>query len=77
MGIFFRFISAPAALGGVITGMTVLVWIQMNTNLSLLLYGAVGMTVSVAMALLIAMIVPNKKPVEGYTFKTRKTRSAE
>ncbi len=77
MGIFFRHISAPAALGGVTTGMTVLVWIQMNTNLSFLLYGAVGMTVSVAVAVLIAMAVPNKKPVEGYTFKTRKARTIE
>jgi solute:Na+ symporter, SSS family len=74
MGIFFGRISAPAALGGVIAGMSLLFWVQMNTTLSFLLYGAIGMTASVAVALLISLAVPNRKSISGYTYNTRKKR---
>ena len=74
MGIFFRHISAPAALAGLVTGMTVLVWIQMHTTLSFLLYGAAGILISLFSAILISLVVPNKKNIRGYTYMTRKTR---
>lgn len=71
MGIFSNRISAPAALVGVVAGMSVLLWIEMNTSISFLLYGAVGMAISVITAMVITVMLPNRKNINGYTWDTR------
>ena len=71
MGIFFKNISGTAALAGVLGGMSALVYIQMNTTLSFLLYGAVGMSLSLLLALLLSLVFPNKKDIRGFTYLTK------
>jgi len=71
MGIFFPRISGKAALIGVLGGLTVLMIVKNNTSVSFLLYGFIGLIVSVFFAFLIGLILPNKKTITGYTWKNR------
>lgn len=71
MGIFFPRISGKAALTGVIGGLVVLLIIKNYTALSFLLYGFAGLTSSILLALVSSLIMPNKKIVVGYTWKSR------
>jgi solute:Na+ symporter, SSS family len=71
MGIFFPRISGEAALTGVFVGLIILLIVKNNTSVSFLLYGFIGLIVSVLFAFLIALIIPNKKLVTGYTWKNR------
>ncbi len=71
MGIFTRRVSGAAALLGLISGMVVLYFVQSFTALSFLLYGAIGMSSSLIMALLASLFFPNRKDIKGYTYSTR------
>lgn len=71
MGIFFSRISGNAALAGVVGGLIVLMLVKNHTDLSFLLFGFVGMAASVLLALLFSLIMPNRKVVTGYTWKSR------
>lgn len=71
MGIFFPRISGPAAIGGVLAGLALLILVKNHTDLSFLLYGFAGLTSSVVFALLLSLPVPNRKAVGGYTWGSR------
>jgi len=68
MGIFFPRISGTAALIGTFGGIALLLLVKNHTGFSFLLYGFIGMTASIFMALLISIIRPNRKNIAGYTW---------
>ena len=70
MGIFFPRISGPAALKGTFGGLAILLLIKSNTSVSFLLFGFIGMSVSVILALLASFILPNRKNTDGYTWES-------
>ncbi|MGM0376395.1 MAG: sodium:solute symporter family transporter, partial [Bacteroidota bacterium] len=70
MGIFSRRISANAALAGLIGGLGITILIQQITNVSFLLYGAIGLIVSLGIALLTSLIIPNRKDINRLTYYT-------
>jgi solute:Na+ symporter, SSS family len=69
MGIFFPRISGTAALIGTFGGIALLLFVKNQTGLSFLLYGFVGMTASIFIALLISIMWPNRKNIAGYTWQ--------
>jgi len=71
MGIFFPRISGKSALIGVLGGLAVLLIVKDSTNVSFLLYGFIGLTVSVLFAILSSLVIPNRKIITGYTWKGR------
>ncbi|MFZ5429678.1 MAG: sodium:solute symporter family transporter [Bacteroidota bacterium] len=75
MGIFFRRISGPAALIGTIAGMAVLLMVKNHTVLSFLMYGFTGITASVILALLVSLFLPNRKNIDGYTWRSQRQKS--
>ncbi len=70
MGIFFPRIDGRSALVGFIVGTLFLFFINMNTDVSFWLYGAIGIVSTVSIALLFSFIFPNKKEIKGLTWKT-------
>lgn len=70
LGIFFPRVGSTSAFIGLITGIAVLVWVQGNSNLSFLLYGLIGMVSSIVVANLVSFVLPNKKDIKGYTWKS-------
>ncbi len=71
MGIFFKRVSATAALIGLVGGMAVLTYLQSASDLSFLLYGAIGMLTSLILGLFASLFFPNLKEISGYTYATR------
>ena len=69
LGIFFPRVGSKAALTGVISGLLVLLVVRNNTPLSFLLYGFIGMTASIIIALAFSLIFPNRKENTQYTWK--------
>ncbi len=72
MGIFLPRISGPAAFFGTLGSLAVLTFVKNQTDLSFLLYGLIGLASSVAFGLLISVFIPNRKEIEGFTWRTRK-----
>lgn len=70
MGIFFPRIGARAALIGFIVGTAVVFYLNYCTPMSFLLFGFVGMVVSVLVALLISLFDREKREQPGLTWKT-------
>ncbi len=70
MGIFFRRISALAALIGLLGGLGLLLFVQQFTTLSFLLYGLIGLLSSLLIGYLASFIWPNTKEVKGLTYAT-------
>jgi SSS family solute:Na+ symporter len=70
LGIFFPRVGYRAALLGVIFGVLILTVIKNNLNVSFLLYGFIGMTISIVVAYLLSFVFPNKKDVGGYTWES-------
>jgi len=62
-------VGAGASLVGVITGLCLLLIIKEHTPLSFLLYGFIGVSVSILIAWLSSFLLPNKKEIKGYTWK--------
>lgn len=60
MGIFFKRISGIAALIGVAVGLVALLYLRNASDMSFLLYGAAGITVSVLVGWLLSFIWPAK-----------------
>ena len=69
MGIFFPRIDAKSALTGFVCGIMAVFCVKYFTNLNLLLYGCIGMVVSVAVGYLMSLISPNRKDLKGLTWK--------
>lgn len=60
-----------AALIGVIIGFVALLWLRSHTPMSFLLFGAAGIIISVAVALLLSFIMPQKKAIDKLTYKSQ------
>ena len=69
MGIFFPRIDAKSALTGFVCGIVAVFCVKYFTNLNLLLYGCIGMVVSVAVGYLVSLFSPNRKDLKGLTWK--------
>ncbi|PWE00382.1 sodium:solute symporter family transporter [Marinilabilia rubra] len=70
MGIFSKRISPRAALGGLIGGLVTTLLVKQMTDVSFLLYGAIGLLASLAIAFLLSFIFPNKKDINRLTYHT-------
>lgn len=70
MGIFFPRIGARAALIGFIAGTAVVFYLNYCTPMSFLLFGFIGMLVSVLVALFISLFGREKREQPGLTWKT-------
>ena len=70
LGIFFPRVGASSAFIGLVVGIVILVVVQGNTNISFLLYGFIGMVSSIIVACLVSFVLPNKKDIKGYTWKS-------
>jgi SSS family solute:Na+ symporter len=70
MGIFFSRIDGRSALIGFVTGTGFLFFVNINTNISFWLYGAIGIVSTVLVAWLASFILPNQKEIKGLTWKT-------
>ena len=70
MGIFFPRIDGRSALIGFISGTVLLFLVNINTNISFWLYGAIGIVSTVLIALSFSFIFSNKKEINGLTWKT-------
>ena len=70
MGIFFSRIDGRSALIGFATGTAFLFFVNLNTNISFWLYGAIGIVSTVLVAWLASLILPNQKEIKGLTWKT-------
>ena len=70
MGIFFPRIGAKSALIGFVLGSGSLFVISLTTQISFLLYGFIGITLTLCFALLSTPLFPNRKHISGYTWKS-------
>ncbi len=69
MGIFFPRISAKSALIGFVCGIITVFGFKYFTNVNLLLYGCIGMTVSVIVGFISSFAFSNEKTCKGLTWK--------
>ncbi len=69
MGIFFPRIDTKSALIGFISGILTVFGFKYYTDINLLLYGFIGMIVSILVGLLLSIIFQNKKNCNGLTWK--------
>ena len=69
MGIFFDRIDAKAALIGFLAGTASVFLLSMYTQVSFLLFGAIGIVVSVSVALLMSLFTRSGKNLNGLTWK--------
>jgi Na+/proline symporter len=72
MGIFFPRIDGRSALIGFISGTVLLFYMNLHSDISFWLYGAIGIVSSVVVALLLSAIIPGeRKPLENLTWRDR------
>lgn len=72
MGIFFPRIGGKAALLGFVSGVAAVFVTKYTTDASFLLYGAIGMCVSVCVGYLLSFVLNEKKAADGLTRSTLK-----
>ena len=70
MGIFFPRIGSKAAIIGFICGTATVLYMNFYTNANFLLFGFVSMLVSVLVALLLSIFMPQTEEQKGLTWKT-------
>jgi len=70
MGIFFPRIGAKSALIGFVLGSGSLFVVSLTTQISFLLYGFIGIALTLCFALLSTPLFPNSKQISGYTWKS-------
>lgn len=70
MGIFFPRIGGKAALMGFLSGVAAVFLTKYLTETSFLLYGFIGMTVSVVVAWCLSFVVHDSRNLQGLTWKT-------
>ena len=71
MGIFFPRIGGKAALTGFVAGVAAVFLVRYLTPTSFLLYGFIGMAVSVIVGYAMSFIVRESKNLDGLTWKQR------
>ncbi|MCK5702032.1 MAG: hypothetical protein KAI29_12800, partial [Cyclobacteriaceae bacterium] len=75
MGIFIKRINGRSALIGFLSGILVLLLVNAYTNIHFLLFGFIGISASVTIALMVSFIWPGtRKNLDGLTFKTLKEK---
>ena len=70
LGIFFPRVGSGAAFIGLIVGTALVAFLQSTSDVSFLLYGFIGMLSSVTVAYVVSFVMPNKKEIKGFTWKT-------
>ena len=70
MGIFFPRIGGRAAMTGFVSGVLAVFAVKYTTDASFLLYGAIGLCVSVVVGLLASFVFRSGEPAKGLTWKT-------
>ena len=70
MGIFFPRIGGRAAMTGFVSGVLAVFAVKHTTDASFLLYGAIGLCVSVVVGLLASFVFRSGEPAKGLTWKT-------
>lgn len=70
MGIFFPRIGARSALIGFVLGSASLLVISLTTQISFLLYGFIGIVLTLCFSLLSSLLFPNSKLISGFTWKS-------
>ena len=70
MGIFFPRIGSTAAIIGFLCGTATVLYMNFYTNANFLLFGFVSMLVSVLVALILSIFMPQTKEQPGLTWKT-------
>jgi len=70
MGIFFPRIGARSALIGFVLGSASLFVISLTTQISFLLYGFIGITLTLCFALISTLLFPNRKELRGFTWRS-------
>ena len=73
MGIFFPRIGSGAAIIGFLCGTATVLYMNFFTQANFLLFGFVSMLVSVLVALLLSIFMPQKQEQKGLTWKTLNT----
>ena len=71
MGIFFPRIGTRAAFIGFLAGTATVFWMNFYTDANFLLFGFTAIVVSVVVALILSMIWPENRPLQGFTWRTR------
>ncbi|MGL4851746.1 MAG: sodium:solute symporter family transporter [Phocaeicola sp.] len=73
IGIFLPRVRGYAALLALVSSVFILLWIRSNSSINFMLYGLVGILLSLVLALLFSYIIPEKKKdLEGLTWKQRR-----
>jgi solute:Na+ symporter, SSS family len=70
MGIFIPRIGAPAALIGAACGFIILLVVNNSTTISFLLFGFIGIASSVIIALMVSLVIPNRKEIIQSTWSS-------
>jgi SSS family transporter len=70
LAIFIKKANATGAIVGVLGGAAITWLVKYNTDISLYLYGAVGVISSVLIGYLVSIIFPGKGRAKGYTYTT-------
>lgn len=71
LGIFFPRVGTPAAFIGLFCGVVILYLTKLNTNISFLLYGLIGMCSSIITALIISTLIPNRKDITPFVWRKK------
>lgn len=77
MGIFFDRIESKGALIGFSVGTAVVFLLNIYTPVSFLLYGVIGMVVSVLVALLVSVFIRENRKMKGLTWKQLEHKKSE
>jgi cyclically-permuted mutarotase family protein len=70
MGIFFPRIGARSALTGFLLGTGTLIAISVFTEISFLLYGFIGMALTLLFSLFASLVFPSRKELTGFTWRS-------
>lgn len=70
MGIFFPRIGSASALVGFLAGTAAVLFLNYGSSVHFLLFGFISMAVSVAVALLLSFVMPQKTKQQGLTWQT-------
>ena len=70
MGIFFKRINATCALIGFLCGTLTVFYMNYYTQVNFFLFGFTSMAVAVGTALLLSLVMPNKKEIDELTWST-------
>jgi SSS family solute:Na+ symporter len=72
LAIFAKKANASGAIAGVLGGAALTWFVKYNTDISLYLYGAIGVVSSVMIGYLVSILFPGKRKtkIEGYTYST-------